>query len=82
MIMGNEVLIPCPISELGAMSVTAPLGAILTNTLGAKSATGASPVVGATWPATIASAVSKALATINPPPTSPLILMNWRRSIC
>jgi hypothetical protein len=78
MIMGNDVLIPCPISELGATSVTAPLGAMLTNTLGAKSAAGASAAV----LEANASAVSNALATINPPPTSPLILMNWRRSIC
>jgi hypothetical protein len=38
MIIGNDVLMPCPISELGAMSVTVPLGAMLTNTFGAKSA--------------------------------------------
>ena len=37
MIIGSDVLMPCPISEFGATSVTAPDGAILTNAFGAKS---------------------------------------------
>ena len=76
MIMGSDVLMPCPISEFGAMIVTAPLGAMLTKTLGAKSATGASPVVGAVSETAICSAASNALATSSPPPVSALILMN------
>ena len=67
---------PCPISELGAMIVTAPLGEMLMNAFGAKSlaAAGADSAKAETGPN------RRYVPTNNPPPARALALMKPRRS--
>ena len=75
-IIGSDVLMPCPISELGAMIVTAPLGAMLMNAFGANSAAAAGAVS-----AKAESGPNRRYVPINkPPPARALALMNPRRS--
>src|SRR5258708_33300219 len=74
-IIGSDVLIPCPISELDAMIVTTPLGAMLMNAFGTKSA----GAVGTDSANAESGPKRRYVPTSKPPPTSAPVLMNSRR---
>src|SRR3954471_8264898 len=75
MIIGSAVLAPCPISEFGAISETAPAGLMRINAFGAKSPE----------PAETSSAEAgdlpkvRYVPTKSPPPATALIFKKWRR---